>query len=138
MNNHQEPYSFRIYVRIDSLSGQPIGMFSYWDSTAEGKALIDPWLYDHAAHNDLESKILLAQFVDGQTAVTRYDWAIWRDVESDRQVQTAIQNLSNGLEQEFRKFIEHCWAWANNHPNEPCRFVFKCRPDLELDGLYIQ
>lgn len=116
---------FRVYVRLNGANRVPEALFLYWDSADSRKALIDPYLYEHAAHNDLEGRIILSLECDAETAESKYYWAYPTDDLAGFELPEALGKLSAGRSAEFQRFLRSCYDTMFNNPNEPFRAVFR-------------
>jgi hypothetical protein len=109
MENIQQPFSFRLYIRRDKSTGSTLAIFLYWDTRLKDKGLVDPWLYDHAAHSDIESRIWLARLVSADCSLFYYAYELLREQEIDDIARNAIQELNDHRRAELQHFFEHCW-----------------------------
>jgi hypothetical protein len=119
--------SFRVYIRRDKTDGTTEAVFVYWDTPDSRKALINPYLYEHAAHNDLEGRIIISRDSDADSATSKYLWGYFAHELDSYEVPDALGNLSKDRGFEFQKFLGSCYDSMFNNPSEPFRAVLSLR-----------
>ncbi len=123
---NREAYTFRLYVSGQKSNRDVPVLYVYWDTPDRGKALIDPFIYDHAARGDLEGCLLVAEETDaGQTKPLRYFWTTLDDDDTDYQIRAALVRIGKVRGAELQKFLGQCWNAMQNRPNTPFRAVFR-------------
>jgi hypothetical protein len=119
--------SFRVYIRRDKANGVPEAVFVYWETPDSRKALIDPYLYEHAANNDLEGRIMISRDSNAENATSKYLWGYFAHELDGVEVPEALGNLSKQQGLEFQKFLGSCYDSMFNSPNEPFRAVLRVK-----------
>jgi hypothetical protein len=77
---------YRVYLsRQGPEKNRPI-LVLYWDTTDRRRALIDPFLYEHAAWGDLESRVAVFKVTDAGTHSIHFSWQRVGNKEADLEV----------------------------------------------------
>jgi hypothetical protein len=65
----------------------------YWDTLIRGKALIDPFIYEHASWGDLELRVAVFKVNGSETIGAHYSWQRIGDEEEELEVWAAWVRL---------------------------------------------
>jgi hypothetical protein len=99
----------------------------YWDTLIRGKALIDPFIYEHASWGDLELRVAVFKVNGSETIGAHYSWQRIGDEEEELEVWAAWVSLAESRAPEVEKFLGECWGTVEQRPNSPFRAAFDRR-----------
>jgi hypothetical protein len=108
---------------LNGLDGVPEAVFVYWDTPDRRRSLIAPYIYEHAAHNDLEGRIIISRDSEIERTSSKYLWGYSMDELNSLAVPEALGRLSLERNSEFPKFLGRCYDAMFNNPNVPFRSV---------------
>jgi hypothetical protein len=117
--------SFRAYIRRDKTNGVPEALFVYWDTPDRRKALIDPYIYEHAANSDVEGRIIISRDNDAENATSKYVWGYFAHELDNLEMPEVLGNLSKTRGPELQTFLRSCYDSMFHSPNEPFRAVLR-------------
>jgi hypothetical protein len=90
-----------------------------------GKALIDPFIYEHTQWGDLELRVAVFKVNGAESSGPHYGWQRIGDEEEDLEVWAAWVSLAESRAPEVEKFLGECWENVAQRPNTPFRASFR-------------
>src|ERR1035437_2763269 len=97
--------AFRVYVSTQDPGKNAPVLVLYWDTLIRGKALIDPFIYEHAQWGAMELRVAVFKVNGSETNGPQYSWQRIGDVEEDLEVWSAWVNLVESRAPEVEKFL---------------------------------
>jgi hypothetical protein len=116
---------FRVYLsRTAPEMKGPILVF-YWDTPDRSRALIEPFLYEHATAGDLESRVAVFKVQGTDADFNRFSWQRVGSGPEDLETGIAFAELNESRGQELQRFLEECWEAVERTPDSPFRASFR-------------
>ena len=113
---------FRLYLAHLPNLGHDRVVFLYWDSSVSGRALIDPFFYEHFARGDIEARILICRFWDASVEADRYSWGFrYDDQAPEPDKRRPIYDFAEEYEADFTGLLEQSFERALRCASEPFR-----------------
>jgi hypothetical protein len=116
---------FRAYLSRQTLEKNMPILVLYWDTPDKRKSLIDPYLYEHAASRDLESRVGVFKLNDAEGHFVQFSWQQVSNKEEDLEVGTALADLDESRRPDLQKFLGECWEAVERMPYAPFRATFR-------------
>ena|ERR1035438_4143680 len=86
--------AFRVYLSTQDPGKNAAGFVLYRDTPIRGKALIDPFIYEHASWGAMELRVAVFKVNGSETAGPHYGWQRIGNVEEDLEVWSAWVSLA--------------------------------------------
>jgi hypothetical protein len=117
--------AFRVYLSTQPPGKNAPGFVLYWDTLIGGKALIDPFIYEHAQWGDLELRVAVFKVNGAETNGARYGWQRIGNVEEELEVWSAWVSLVESRAPEVEKILGECWETVEQRPNTSFQASFR-------------
>jgi hypothetical protein len=116
---------FQVYLSRQELEKNKPILVLYWDTPDRRRVLIDPFLYEHAARGDVESRVAVLKVTDAGTHSIQFSWQRVGNEEKDLEVGTAFADLAESRGPELQRLLGDCWEAVELAPNSPFRATFR-------------
>ena len=118
MKNY-ERIRLTIYVAGKKPFPDEILFVAYWHTDDPKRALIDPFLYEHAARGDLECRLWFAKMS------TFYTWDFVSRDEVGGKLRAFMLELSELRQSDFQRFFGVCMAAIAKRPKRAFQIAFR-------------